>query len=57
MRRHLGARRNGEDSAEEGGGLFSLPALETRSSSLALQGGVGLGDAARTYGTSSNGGI
>lgn len=48
MRRHLVAGRNGEDRAEESSGLFSFTALDTQSSSLALRGGVRLGNAAWT---------
>lgn len=54
MRRHLVAERSGEDTAEESSGLFSFPALGTRSSSLALRGEVRPGNAVRTYGISSD---
>lgn len=54
MRRHLVIERNGEDTAEESSGLFSFPALGTQSSSLALRGGLRLGNATQTYGIFSN---
>lgn len=60
---HLVVGRNEEGQTEESSGLFSLPALGKRSSSLALQERARLGNAAWTwaacggYGISSSGGV
>lgn len=63
MRWHLVVGRNEEGQTEGSSGPFSLPALGTSSTSLALQERVRLGNTAQTwaacggYGISCSGGV